>query len=205
MTPALLSRWASGLAVLVLAPAATLAQGEVRRLEPPRWRLELAATSTGVYARDEAGDSKVTGGLGASLGVEALWDAAEQTTAAVFARAGTAQVQVDGGSGYRTHPGTGVQLDVGAALERRVAGRIGVRGGLGLVWLHGPDAVVPFRFQNDAIHWAGEAGLTTTLSSRWPLSAALTYHTFRLGAASASDPVEAGWVSRVLLGVRYGR
>jgi hypothetical protein len=90
-------------------------------------------------------------------------------------------------------------------LEQRLLRRIGVRGGVGLVWLHGPEEVVPFRDGNDAFHWMGELGVTSALSTRHPLSAAVSYQTFRLGAANAADPVnEAGWVSRLLLGVRYG-
>jgi hypothetical protein len=195
----------AALAALAVAPSARAqARSPVPALEPPRWRAELLLASTGAYAKDATG-TEVTGGVAAGIGAEAVWDAFTRTTASLFTRGAVGQVTVKGG-GYRAQPGSAVQLDLGLALERELLGRLAVRAGAGFVWLHGPDAVVPFRDDNDRVHWMGEAGATLRLSNRLPFTATLGFQGFRLGAGTVADPVrEAGWVRRLTMGVRYGR
>lgn len=190
------------LLLLPLAPAA--AQG-TNTLVAPRWRLELGAALPGAtYASDGEGGG-VTAGVAPFLGATAVWRAGYRGTAELGFRASRAPVSVET-SGVERDADAALQLDVVAAVGLVATERLTLRAGAGLSMLRGDDAVVPFSSGNDAPwHLAGEAGMLVRLSSRRPLGLAVTGHFMRLGGATVGDPVEEGTLTRVLVGVTYGR
>lgn len=192
--------------------AAASAQAPQRHtLTAPRWRVEAAVSAASPFVRDGNGTT-VRAGIAPALGVTAAWTIGPRSAALLGARASATPVRIDAG-GRRYGGGTAVQGDLLAglawlgALPMSPARPLDVHAAVEAVVLRGPGDVVPFRFANHALaHAGGEIGAAVRLTTSRPLALTVTAQTFRLGATTAGDPVTRdGWVSRVLVGVRYGR
>lgn len=199
------TRTASLTLALLLLPLAPAAAQGTSTLVAPRWRLELGAALPGAkYASDGEGGG-VTAGVAPFVGATAVWRGGYRGTAELGFRASRAPVSVET-SGVERDADPALQLDVVAAVGVLATERLTLRAGGGLSMLRGDDATVPFSSGNDAPwHLAGEAGMLVRLSSRRPLGLAVTGHFMRLGGDTVGDPVEEGTLTRVLVGVTYGR
>lgn len=192
-------------ALLLLLPAAPATAQGTNAFVAPRWRLEAGAALPGAtYAEDGDGGGS-TAGIAPFLGVAAVWKAGYRGTAELAFRASRAPVTVET-SGVERDADAALQLDVVAGVGLEATERLVLRAGAGLSMLRGDDAIAPFASGNDSPwHLAGEAGMIVRLSSRRPLGLAITGHFMRLGGATVGDPVEEGTLTRVLVGVTYGR
>jgi hypothetical protein len=121
-------------------------------------------------------------------------------------------VNIDYGGDSKS-AGSGWIVDVRASLERDVSGCTGeaargctsISAGVGALWAGGPDDVAPFTVDRGAL-LNGEIGASVRIASSQPLFLTGAAQAFRLGGATAGDPIrESGTVMRVLVGVRHGR
>ena len=192
---------ALALVLLPLAPAG--AQG-TSTFTAPRWRFELAVVvPEATYAEDGAGGG-VYGGLAPTAGASAVWQAGSRGIAELGLRASSSSISVQTGGTARDAE-RALQLDLVAALGFSLGQRVTLRGGGGLSRLRGDDAIAPFRAGNASPwHLAAEGGLLVRLARTRPIGLALTGHLMRLGAATVSDPVQEGTLTRFIVGVTYG-
>jgi hypothetical protein len=176
------------------------------RFHRPRWRAELGAAVSTPYVKDASGPT-VQAGVGPYLGGAAVWDAGDGRAVALFLRATRASVDLSLG-GASWSGGSVTQLDLGGSGEQSVRGGwIVVRVAGDMVLLNGRDDVAPFRFGNNPSHyWGGEMTTLVRAMRDRPLYASLGLQAFRLGGNTVGNPISAdGVVSRVMIGVRYGR
>ena len=186
--------------LLALHPSGADAQ---RRFTPPRWQAELGATVGATPYVEDAGGARVTGGIGPSVGVAALWSAGAATTVEIGARLARLPVRVEAPGG-EWDAEAAVHADLLAAIGWSPVPRLTLRGALGLSRLTGDDRIVPFRAGNESPwHPAAEIGAAWRVTPRLAVSAAA--HATRIGEATAGDPTEAGAMTRLIVGVRHGR
>lgn len=204
MRPSLRSSCAAA-ALAMLAPLVA-ARGQGVEWQAPTFRVELAAAGSGAFLTDGNG-LDIRAGLAPALGLAAVWPAGHWYVISLFARGSAASVDVSE-SGRHWSAGRTRQLDLGAAVERRLLGDLfAVRLGGGASWLTGPSDVAPFRFlDSGSPHLSGEAGASVRLLRSMPIFGTVAVQGVRYGGASVSGPAGGnGTVTRILGGVRYGR
>lgn len=160
---------------------------------------------------EDANGTSVSYGLAPTVGAGLAWTLSPGINAAIAARASRAGVNIDFDDGAQS-AGNGWVLDVRAALEREFGacahgarGCTVLQGGIGALWATGPDDVAPFSTDRGAM-LAGEIGAAVRLTNSRPLYLVGSAQAFRLGGATAGDPIrESGGVMRVHVGVRHGR
>ena len=197
-------RTASLIVLLLLATVPLSAQSDGR----PRLEATVAYTTNLV---EDANGTTVSYALAPTVGAAFAWTLSSGINALLGARVSRAGIDVDFESASQS-AGSGWVLDLRAGIEREFgACGMGARGctalhaGAGAVWMSGPDDVAPFSTDRGALV-AGEVGLAVRITSGLPFYLTGTAQAFRLGGATASDPIrESGTVTRVLLGVRHGR
>lgn len=198
-------RTASLIALIVSSTAPVAAQSDGR----PRFEAGIAYTSALV---EDANGTSVSYALAPVLGAAMAWTLSPGTNAMLGARVSRAGVNVDHGGEPRS-TGNGWIMDVRAELEREVSGCAGgplrgctaISAGVGALWAGGPDDVTPFTVDRGAL-LKGEIGASVRVDAARPLYLTTAAQAFRLGGATAADPIrESGTVIRVLVGVRHGR
>ena len=168
----------------------------------------LGGVAAGTAFADDENGTTVRPALAPLLGVEAASRVGERTALTLTLRAARPQASIEfDGAGTEVDAGAVTALDLTVGVERTVHPAVAVRGGVGLLYLKGPAAVAPFRFNNAAsARPMLDFGAALRAPTRLPLHLSLGWQGFRYGAASVADPIdEAGLVQRVVLGVRYGR
>ena len=197
---------ATPLIALIVSLAAPLAAQSDGR---PRFEAGIAYTSALV---EDANGTSVSYALAPAIGGGMVWTLSEGTNALLGARLSRAGVNIDYGSDSKS-AGSGWIVDVRAALERAVSGCAGgatrgctsISAGVGALWAGGPDDVAPFTVDRGTL-LNGEIGASVRIASSRPLFITGAAQAFRLGGATAGDPIrESGTVMRVLVGVRHGR
>ncbi|MEJ7810215.1 MAG: hypothetical protein WKG32_07320 [Gemmatimonadaceae bacterium] len=192
--------------------AATSGAQDRRGVTAPRWRGEAGIAYSTPLVHDGNG-TDVAPALAPTLGVAIAWDAGPRTVLAAGLRASRAGLRVDDGRADES-AGAAWQADLLAGVEQQVVGCarpgargcVSVRGAAGFGRLTGPDDVLPFRSGGSSFHPVGEVGLAARVASARPWYASLAAQAMRIGGASTGDPIaEPGTVTRILLGVRYGR
>lgn len=199
-------------ALLLLIAAAAGAQTPARpAFVAPRWSVEATLGATSPFVSDGNGTT-VRGSITPALAVLASWRTGPSTSALLGARGSVTAVRIDGG-GSTYAGGTAVEGDLLAGLGWESAPALlgarslALRAAADAVLLRGPSNVVPFEFANHSLaHLGGEIGAAVALVPSRPWTLAVTAQSYRLGATTADDPItHGGWVSRVLVGVGYGR
>ena len=174
-------------------------------LRSPMLRAGVMIGAGTAWAEDDAGVT-VRQGLAGGASAGLAWLVGGGYGLALELRGTFGSVAIDDGGESRSGGSTS-QVDLTTSLEHALGGGFGIRvgGGGAMVW--GPDDVVPFRYGNNGkLQPTAEVGLLHRLIGSRPLSATLTVQTTRFGGATLADPVaEPGWVTRGLVGVRYGR
>jgi hypothetical protein len=175
------------------------------RLGRPTLRLFAGGALSTAYVRDDNGTT-VRPGVAPVVGAEVATVVGPRTTLAATLRTSRASIDVSG-DGRSWSGGSAWQTDATATVERTVAPRLALRGGLGLAWVRGPSDIAPFRFNNASpVRPAAELGATYALSLSRPLRASIAAQAYRYGATTLEDPIrEPGTVKRLVVGVRYGR
>lgn len=175
----------------------------------PRFEAGIAYTSALV---EDANGTSVSYSLAPAIGGGMAWTLSEGTNALLGARLSRAGVNIDYGGDSKS-AGSGWIVDVRASLERDVSGCAGgasrgctsISAGVGALWAGGPDDVAPFTVDRGAL-LNGEIGASVRIANSQPLYLTGAAQGFRLGGATAGDPIrESGTVMRVLVGVRHGR
>jgi hypothetical protein len=198
-------RTTSLIALIVILTSPVAAQSDGR----PRLEAGIAYTSALV---EDANGTNVSYALAPAIGAGMAWTLSEGTNALLGARLGRAGVNINYGGGSQS-AGSGWIVDVRAALERGVSGCAGgpargctsISAGVGALWAGGPDDVAPFTVDRGAL-LNGEIGASVRIASAQPIFLTGAAQAFRLGGATAGDPVrESGTVMRVLVGLRHGR
>ena len=193
------------IALIVSFAAPLAAQSDGR----PRFEAGIAYTSALV---EDANGTSVSYALAPAIGGGMAWTLSEGTNAILGARLSRAGVNIDYGGDSKS-AGSGWIVDVRASLERAVSGCAGgaargctsISAGVGALWARGPDDVAPFTVDRGAL-LNGEVGASVRIAGSQPLFLTGAAQAFRLGGATAGDPIrESGTVMRVLLGVRHGR
>ena len=169
----------------------------------------LAGLAFGTAYAEDANGTTVSPGLAPLVSVEGASRVGARTALTLSLRASRPGATVEfEGAGSREVEGGGVTtVDVVLGAERLVHDLVAVRGGVGLLYLKGPEALAPFRFNNaSSVRPLLDLGGDVRLTRRYPLSASVAWQGFRYGAATVADPIdEAGLVQRWTVGVRYGR
>ena len=187
------------------ARAGATARAGRPRFTRPTLRLFAGGALSTAYVRDDNGTT-VGAGIAPAVGVELATTVSPRTALAVAVRTSRAGIDVDG-DGRSWDGGSAWQTDASAAVERTLAPRLALRGGLGFAWVRGPGDLAPFRFNNRSpVRPAAELGATYALPLARPLAASITAQAYRYGATTLADPIrEPGTVKRLIIGVRYGR
>ena len=190
----------------LLLPGRLASQG-ARHAAAPDWHVEAgAAVFSTPWVKDDNGTT-VNGGPGPSCAAGVDWPTSTLTRVGFDARLTSLPVTIHGAGGPDVSADRAVAIDLLAIVAVRPSPRLALHGGIGATHLHGPDAVAPFAAGN-ASPWrlGAEAGMEVAVSRRWPIALTGVVHGMRVGSASDSDPVTSpGAVTRVLVGVRYGR
>lgn len=199
------------LAALLPLPATAAAQEPsaappAPRVARPTLRALVGLAAGTAFVEDQNGIS-VRPGLSPLLGVEGASRVGSATRVTLTLRAARPQATIEFADGGSVDAGAVTALDLALGLERVLHPAVAVRGGVGLLYLEGPESVAPFRFNNaSSAHPLLDLGATLRAPTRLPLHLSLGWQGFRYGAATGADPIdEAGLVQRVQLGVRYGR
>ncbi len=198
-------RTTSLIALVVILNSPVAAQSDGR----PRLEAGIAYTSALV---EDANGTSVSYALAPAIGAGMAWTLSEGTNALLGARLSRAGVNIDYEGGSQS-AGSGWIVDVRAALERELSGCAGggargctsISAGVGALWAGGPDDVSPFTVDRGAL-LNGEIGASVRIASAQPIFLTGAAQAFRLGGATAGDPIrESGTVMRVLVGLRHGR
>jgi hypothetical protein len=175
-----------------------------------RVRLEAGAGFSTNLVEDENGTT-VSYALGPALGAAMAWTLTTNTNGIIGARLSRSGVNVEL-AGDSKSAGSGWVFDVRGLIERQLGpcaegapGCTAIHAGAGALWANGPDDIVPFTISRGAM-LTGEAGIAVRIVRSRPIFLTGSGQVFRLGGASASDPIEeAGTVTRIVVGVRHGR
>lgn len=175
-----------------------------------RVRLE-AGVGYSTHLIEDANGTTVSYAIAPAIGAALAWTLTPGTNGSIGARVSRAGVDVELG-GNSESAGSGWVFDVRGLIERELGpcdpgepGCTAIHAGVGALWANGPDDVAPFSIARGAM-LTGEAGLAVRITGGLPLFLTAAGQIFRLGGASASDPIEeAGTVTRILVGVRHGR
>lgn len=201
---------APSLTLLVLLATVNARGGAQTLARAPNLRAEIAVGYSTPLVKDANG-TEVRATWSPAVGVGIAWNVASRTHVSLTLRGARPSLDLEH-DGNSWSGGSATIVDVIAAAEREIGQRVALRAGLGLVWLTGPDDVAPFRGTSGSqrFHAAFDVGaavrpVLNALSKR-PIFVTFGVQGFRLGNATASDPVtQPGAILRFIAGVRYGR
>jgi hypothetical protein len=174
-------------------------------------RIDLGATAATPWVRDGNGTS-VREGIGGFAGIEVRLrrEPTGETNArfipSLLLRVGAAPLRGTA-EGQSWDAGSAVQGDLSLGVEYPVARRTTARLGVVHSWIRGPDDVTPFRRELGALRgWGLDASIARGSWLPLDLGAVAGVHLLRAGSrVDAATDVDAGWVARVRIGVRYAR
>ena len=193
---------ASAIALLLLVANTTLA-AQSGRLSRPRTGFELGIATPALLVRDANG-ARLHLGLSPVLGAVATWSLTPKVRSVVAIRLSTAALN-GSEDDQKWDAGRASLASASIGLSGAVHERLSVSASAGPTWLSGPNDVIPFESSTSRLHWGGATGLSWRVSRARPIAAILSLEAFALGGATAVDPVaEAGWVRRMVIGMRYG-
>ena len=195
-----------GLLVLAAQPAASAAQSssgpEARQ---PRWRVELGAAHATPLVEDGNGVT-VRAAPGMVAGVERVVRVAPRSAAAIGLVADLSRLSLRSG-GRRWSAGTATRVDLVARAERETWFATTASLGIAATRVIAADDVIPFRASDGSItSWSTHAAIARRIRPELPFDVALAADMLRLPGQPDEDlPMEAGFVARLRLMVRYAR